>query len=73
MSGKKLQSKLKQILKIIYSFNAEEQRYFKGTFFLGNTDTVILDELQCSDNMIKHIKKSTIIKFALAMDIAVLK
>lgn len=61
------------ILKIIYSFNDEEQRYFKGTFFLGNNDAVILDELQCSENMIKHIKKSTIIKFALAMDIAVLK
>jgi ArpU family phage transcriptional regulator len=64
---------LNVILKIIYSFNAEEQRYFKGAFFLGNSDAVILDELQCSDNMIKHIKKSTIIKFALAMDIAVLK
>ena len=64
---------LNVILKIIYSFNAEEQRYFKGTFFLGNNDAVILNELQCSDNMIKHIKKSTIIKFALAMDIAVLK
>ena len=38
-----------------------------------NNDAVILDELQCSENMIKHIKKSTIIKFALAMDIAVLK
>lgn len=64
---------LNVILKIIYSFNAEEQRYFKGIFFLGNTDVLILEELQCSENKLKHIKKSSIIKFALAIGIAVLK
>lgn len=64
---------LNVILKVVYSFNAEEQRYFKGIFFLGNTDVLILEELQCSENKLKHIKKSSIIKFALAIGIAVLK
>ncbi|MDO4962824.1 MAG: hypothetical protein Q4E75_01815 [bacterium] len=61
------------ILKIIYTFNDEEQRYFKGLFFLGNNESTILDELQCSDTKVRHIKKSCIIKFALAMNIAVTK
>lgn len=34
---------------------------------------LILEELQCSENKLKHIKKSSIIKFALAIGIAVLK
>lgn len=65
--------KLDIILKVIYSFNDEEQRYFKGIFFLGNTDVVILEELQCCENRIKHIKKSSILKFALALGLAITK
>ena len=64
---------LNNILKIIYNFNEEEQRYFKGIFFLGNTEAVITEELQCSEQKIKHIKRSCIIKFALAMNIAIMK
>jgi hypothetical protein len=29
------------ILKILYTFNDEEQRYFKGVFFLGNSECSI--------------------------------
>ena len=65
--------KIDIILKVIYSFNDEEQRYFKGIFFLGNTDVVILEELQCCENRIKHIKKSSILKFALALGLAITK
>ncbi len=64
---------LNNILKIIYNFNEEEQRYFKGIFFLGNTEAVITEELQCSEQKVKHIKRSCIIKFALAMNIAIMK
>ena len=64
---------LNTILKILDSFNDEEQRYFKGVFFLGNSEPVISEELQCADKRIRHIKKSSIIKFALAMDLAILK
>ena len=64
---------LNSILRVLDSFNEEEQRYFKGVFFLGNSESVISEELQCADKRIRHIKKSSIIKFALAMDLAVLK
>jgi hypothetical protein len=64
---------LNVILRVLDSFNEEEQRYFKGIFFLGNTEAVITEELQCSEQKIKHIKRSCIIKFALAMNIAIMK
>ena len=64
---------LSTILKIIDTFNDEEQRYFKGVFFLGNSEPVITEELQCADKRFNHIKKSSMIKFALALDLAVLK
>jgi transcriptional regulator with XRE-family HTH domain len=64
---------LNKILRVLDSFNQEEQRYFKGVFFLGNSEPVISEELQCADKRIRHIKKSSIIKFALAMDLAILK
>ena len=64
---------LESIIRILSTFNDEEQRYFKGVFFLGNSETVISEELQCADKRIRHIKKSSIIKFALAMDLVVLK
>ena len=32
------------ILRVLDSFNEEEQRYFKGIFFLGNTEAVITEE-----------------------------
>ena len=64
---------LDKILRVLDSFNHEEQRYFKGVFFLGNSELVISEELQCADKKIRHIKKSSIIKFALAMDLAILK
>ena len=64
---------LNTILRVIASFNEEEQRYFKGVFFLGNTESMLSEELQCADKRIRHIKKSSIIKFALALGLAVLK
>ena len=67
---------LNNILKIIYNFNEEEQRYFKGIFSLlleRSIWAVITEELQCSEQKIKHIKRSCIIKFALAMNIAIMK
>jgi len=69
----KFMQMLNSIMKILDTFNIEEQRYFKGIYFLGNTDFVISEELQCADKKIRHIKKSCIIKFALAMNLAVLK
>ena len=64
---------LESIIRILSTFNDEEQRYFKGVFFLGNSEPVITEELQCADKRFNHIKKSSMIKFALALDLAVLK
>ncbi len=61
------------ILKIIDTFNDEEQRFFKGVFFLGNSESVIIEELQCAEKRLNHIKKSCMIKFALVLGLAVLK
>lgn len=48
---------LDKILKVLDSFNQEEQRYFKGVFFLGNSESLISEELQCANKRIRHIKK----------------
>lgn len=64
---------LNVILKICDNLTASEQHFFKGVFFLGNTEAVLEEQLQCADKTLKHIKKSCIIKFALALNIAVLK
>ncbi len=64
---------LDTILKVTDNFSFEEQRYFKGKYFLGNTDDVLYEELRCGETHFKHIKKSSMIKFALALDLAVPK
>lgn len=61
------------ILKIVDNFTYAEQQLFKGIFFLGNTEFVLEEQLQCTHNTLDIIKKSCIIKFALALNIAVLK
>lgn len=64
---------LNTITNICECFTFEEQHFFKGIYFLGNTESVLEEQLQCSDKTLRHIKKSCIIKFALALDIAVMK
>lgn len=64
---------LELIIKIVDSMSFEEQHYFKGIFFLGNSECMIMEELQCAEKRFKHIKKSCILKLALALDKAVLK
>ena len=69
----KFQDTLETILKVTDNFSYEEQRYFKGKYFLGNTDDVLYEELRCGETHFKHIKKSSIIKFALALNLAIPK
>ena len=61
------------VLKIVDNFTIEEQQLFKGIFFLGNTEFVMEEQLAITHNTLDQIKKSCIIKFALALNIAVLK
>ena len=62
---------LNAILNIVDNLTNEEQHYFKGSYFLGNSESLIAEELRCAKKRIVHIKKSAIIKFALAIDRAV--
>ena len=64
---------LNVILSVLDNLTMEEQHFFKGVFFMRNTELVMEEQLQCADKTLKHIKKSCIIKFALALDMAVLK
>ena len=61
------------VLKIVDNFTIAEQQLFKGIFFLGNTEFVMEEQLAITHNTLDQIKKSCIIKFALALNIAVLK
>ena len=61
------------ILSVLDNLTMEEQHFFKGIFFMGNTELVMEEQLQCADKTLKHIKKSCIIKFALALNMAILK
>ena len=60
-------------IKIVDNFTYAEQQLFKGIFFLGNTEFVLEEQLGITHNTLEQIKKSCIIKFALALNIAVLK
>lgn len=64
---------LNVILSVLDNLTMEEQHFFKGTFFMGNTELVMEEQLQCADKTLKHIKKSCIIKFALALNMAIIK
>lgn len=64
---------LEAILRVVENFSAQEQHFFKSIYFIGNTELMLEDELQCSAKKIIHIKKSCIIKFALAFNKAVLR
>lgn len=64
---------LDTILKVTDNFSMEEQRYFKGRYFLGNSDDVLFEELRCGETHFEHIKRSSILKFALALNLAIPK
>jgi hypothetical protein len=61
------------ILKIVDNFDLQEQYYFKDTYINGLTESSIEEKVQLSKKGIEHVKKSAIIKFALALNIEVLK
>ena len=61
------------ILKIIDNFTEEEQQIFKGIYMLKYTIGSLYQKSEVSDKTFKKIKKSAIIKFALVLNLAVLK
>lgn len=72
-SEEKLLADLQTIFKIVDNFDPQEQYYFKGTYINGLKENLIGEETQLSKKGIEHVKKSSIIKFALAIKKAVLK
>ena len=61
------------ILKIVDNLTLSEQQFFKGIYFRGNKIDTMFRQFQVADRTFIRIKKSTIIKFALALNLAVLK
>lgn len=61
-------SELECILNILDNFTYQEQYFFKGVYFNDISEAVIREQLQVSRNGLDHVKRSAIIKFALAFD-----
>lgn len=65
--------KLNEIYSILEDFSYHEKRFFKDYFINGVKLHNFEKEFGCGERMIDHIKESSIIKFALALDIAIYK
>ncbi|MBQ9181064.1 MAG: hypothetical protein IJ134_00250 [Bacilli bacterium] len=65
--------KLDEINDIIKDFSYHEQRFFKDHFIHGVKVKEFEKTFRCGPDMVDHIKQSSVIKFALALDIAVYK
>ncbi|MBR1416488.1 MAG: hypothetical protein IJ572_01555 [Bacilli bacterium] len=67
------QDKLQEIEYILSDMSYNEQRFFKDHFIHGVKIKAFEKEFRCGPDMIEHIKESSVIKFALALDLAVYK
>ena len=65
--------KLEEINDIIKDFSYHEQRFFKDHFIHGVKIEDFEKLFRCGPDKVEHIKQSSVIKFALALDIAVYK
>ena len=65
--------KLNEINDIIKDFSLHEKRFFKDHFINGVKLHYFEKEFCCGERMVEHIKESSVIKFALALDLAVYK
>ena len=67
------QAKLKEIDSILESMSLQEQRFFKDHFIHGVKIVLFEKQFRCGPDKIEHIKESSVVKFALALDLAVYK
>lgn len=65
--------KLKLIDGILEDFSLFERRFFKDHFIHGVKIKEFEKIFRCGPDMVEHIKESSVIKFALAVDLAVYK
>ena len=71
--NREYKQKLNEIYEIIEEFSYYEKRFFKDYFINGVKLRNFEKEFACGERMVDHIKESSIIKFALATDLAVYK
>ena len=64
---------LLEIELILEDMTLYERRFFKDHFINGIKIKEFEDEFKCGPDMVEHIKVSSVIKFALALDLAVYK
>lgn len=67
------QAKLKEIDSILESMSLQEQRFFKDHFIHGVKLSLFEKQFRCGPDKVEHIKESSVVKFALALDLAVYK
>ena len=67
------QAKLKEIDSIFSDMSYHEQRFFKDHFIHGVKIKLFEKQFRCGPDMVEHIKESSVVKFALALDLAVYK
>lgn len=67
------QEKLKEIDSILESMSLQEQRFFKDHFIHGVKLILFEKQFRCGPDKVEHIKESSVVKFALALDLAVYK
>ena len=65
--------KLNEIYAILEDLSLYEKRFFKDHFIHGVKIRQFEKIFRCGPDMVEHIKHSSVIKFALAVDIAVYK
>ena len=66
-------SKLKEIEEVLEDLSYQEKLFFKDHFIHGVVLEVFETKFHCGERKVEHIKESSVIKFALALDIAVYK
>lgn len=65
--------KLMNIENILTDLNFYERKFFKDHFINGVKIKQFEKEFRCGPDMVEHIKQSSVIRFALVLDIAVYK
>ena len=65
--------KLLEMELILEDMTFYERRFFKDHFINGIKIKEFEDEFKCGPDMVEHIKVSSVIKFALALDLVVYK
>ena len=73
IAEQQLMQQLDLILKVFDTFNKQEEYFFKGVYIKGETEEHISELLNITRQGMGQIRRSAIIKFALALNLEVKK